>query len=156
MKLSRIFFYQETNHACNRGRIIHSENRGFIFNIGKNDIDFVTLDMGYLVMGVQGTRTVEPSPWIAHFSDLAILSLDSTSLAEWTRRRSAGTDLFTCSTIHFFCQNNLSSNVSTSETQSLNSCSVSCGPASMAPRHARLWLFFILPCAIPLKDSLQP
>ena len=28
----------------------------------KNDIDFVTLDMGNLVMGVQGTRTVEPSP----------------------------------------------------------------------------------------------
>ena len=51
----------------------------------KNDIYFVTLDMGHLVLGVQGTRTVEPSPWIAHFSDLAILSLNSTSLAEWTR-----------------------------------------------------------------------
>ena len=68
----------------------------------KNDIDFVTLDMGHLVLGVQGTRTVEPSPWIAHFSDLAILSLDSTSLAEWTRSRSAGTDLFTCSRYIFF------------------------------------------------------
>ena len=150
------FFYQETT-------MLAIEAASFTLRIGalfstseKNDIDFVTLDMGNLVMGVQGTRTVEPSPWIAHFSDLAILSLDSTSLAEWTRRRSAGTDLFTCSTIHFFCQNNLSSKVSTSETQSLNSCSVSCGPASMAPRHARLWLFFILPCAIPLKDSLQP
>ena len=29
------FFLSRNNHACNRGRIIHSENRGFIFNIGK-------------------------------------------------------------------------------------------------------------------------
>ena len=102
MKLSRIFFIKKQT-------MLAIEAASFTLRIGalfstseKNDIDFVTLDMGHLVMGVQGTRTVEPSPWIAHFSDLAILSLDSTSLAEWTRRRSAGTDLFTCSTIHFF------------------------------------------------------
>ena len=156
MKLSRNF-YQETNHACNRGRIIHSENRGFIFNI-REKLIFIS------------------SPWI-----WAIWYWESKELAQWSpalglhifqilrfwvliqplwRNGQEGDQLGpTSSPVQryiFFCQNNLSSKVSTSETQSLNSCSVSCGPASMAPRHTRLGMFFILPCIIPLKDSLQP
>ena len=66
MKLSRIFFYQETNHACNRGRIIHSENRGFIFNIGKNDIDFVTLVTEYdprIYIGGDNNVFWKPMSW---------------------------------------------------------------------------------------------
>ena len=59
MKLSRNF-YQETNHACNRGSIIHSENKGFIFNIRKKMI-FIS------------------SPWI-----WAIWYWESKELAQWS------------------------------------------------------------------------
>ena len=62
MKLSRIFFIKKQT-------MLAIEAASFTLRIGalfstseKNDIDFVTLDMGHLVMGVQGTRTVEPSP----------------------------------------------------------------------------------------------